>query len=253
MTEVIICGIGGKMGGMLYEVSKGSSGIKIVAGVDKFCGCAYDFPVYASFDECREKYDAVIDFSRPDALDGILAYCIKNKTPAVLASTGYSAAQKNQIEKAAEIIPIFQSSNMSLGINLLCELVKKAALILGNDFDIEIIEKHHNKKVDAPSGTALTLANSINSVYGGSKQYVYGRHGASAKRTADEIGIHAIRGGSIAGEHDVMFIGNDEIITLSHTAASKQVFAEGAFKAAKFICKKPAGMYSMSDLFKLSI
>lgn len=250
MTEVIICGIGGKMGRVLYEMAKTRDDVKIVAGIDKFSSESFEFPVFKSFEDCTVRCGAVIDFSRPEALDGILGYCIKNHTPAVLAVTAYGTEHKKKIEKAANEIALFQSSNMSLGINLLNELVKKAAQFLGENYDIEIIEKHHNKKADAPSGTALTLANSINSVFDGKKKYVYGRHGAEEKRTSDEIGIHAVRGGTIAGDHDVMFIGNDEIITLSHTAASKHIFAEGSYKAAKFICGKPAGLYSMNDLIK---
>ena len=251
MTNIIICGIGGKMGRMLFDTAQEIKDINIVGGVDKYCGFNYDFPVFENFDNCNILCDAVIDFSRPEALKDILPYCIKNKIPAVLASTGYDNNHNKMIEEASKKVAIFQSSNMSLGVNLLCELIKHAAKFL-DGFDIEIIEKHHNKKVDSPSGTALTLANSVNSVFDGRKKYVYGRHSMSQKRQSDEIGIHAIRGGSVVGEHDVLFLGNDETVTLSHKAQSKSVFAEGALKASQFIKNKPAGIYSMNDMLNIN-
>jgi 4-hydroxy-tetrahydrodipicolinate reductase len=247
MTDIIICGIGGNMGRMLYNAVVQSDEFKIVAGVDKYCGEKYGFPVYKDFD-FAEKCHAVIDFSRPEALPQILNYCVKNGTPAVLATTGYGGEDYKLIEKASRDVAIFQSSNMSLGVNLLNQLVKKAAEFLPASFDIEIIEKHHNKKADSPSGTALTLANSINSVFEGKRKYVYGRHSANEKRQSGEIGIHAVRGGTVAGEHQVHFFGNDEIITLSHTALSKSIFAQGALKAAQFIKDKKRGLYTMYDM-----
>lgn len=246
MTNIIICGIGGSMGKVLYEAVTACGGINIVAGVDKFCDRKYDFPVYKDFN-IQEKCDVVIDFSRPEALPQILQYCEKNNTPAVLACTGYGSEENKMIEKACQNVAVFQSSNMSLGVSLLNELVKKAAEFLP-DFDIEIIEKHHNKKADSPSGTALTLANSINSVFDGKRRYVYGRHSVNEKRESADIGIHSVRGGTVSGEHQVHFFGNDEIITLSHTALSKKIFAEGAIKAAHFIKDKKRGLYTMYDM-----
>jgi len=250
MTNVIICGIGGKMGRMLKERADSLDNINIVAGVDKFCNADYNFPIFKDFDSCNILCDAVIDFSRPEALKQILAYSVKNKIPAVLCSTGYENEHKKMIEQASKGVAIFQSSNMSLGVNLISELIKRAAEFL-EGFDIEIIEKHHNKKVDSPSGTALSLANSINSVFDGRKKYVYGRHSLNEQRQTDEIGIHSIRGGTVVGEHDVVFLGNDEVVTISHCALSKNVFVEGAFKAAEFISGKTAGIYSMNDMLNI--
>jgi 4-hydroxy-tetrahydrodipicolinate reductase len=248
-TNIIICGIGGKMGKMLVETAKDFKDIKIVAGVDRYCAEKYNFPVFEDFSECNVSCDVVIDFSRPEALESIINYCAKNRTPVILACTGYQDSHRKQIEKASAEFAVFHSSNMSLGINLLSELVKKAAEAL-EGFDIEIIEKHHNKKADSPSGTALTLANSINSVFKEKKNYIYGRHSLNAPRKSDEIGIHAVRGGTLAGEHDVLFMGNNEVITLSHSAQTRVVFAEGALKAALYMKGKQKGLFSMSDMIK---
>ena len=191
---------------------------------------------------------SVIDFSSVSLLDGILDYAVKNKIPAVLATTGYSDEQIAKIKKSAEIVPIFFTFNMSIGVNLLCSLAKKAAAVLGTDFDVEIIEKHHNLKVDAPSGTAIMLANAVNEQFGDSYNYEYDRHSKRAKRPKNEIGIHSVRGGTIVGQHDVIFAGRDEVITLSHEATSKEVFAVGAIRAAKFIASKKYGLYDMNDI-----
>ncbi|MBR6923450.1 MAG: 4-hydroxy-tetrahydrodipicolinate reductase, partial [Oscillospiraceae bacterium] len=186
----------------------------------------------------------------PALLDALLEYSSKTGTPVVYATTGYTDEQIDKIKEAAETSPVFFSWNMSMGINLLVELSKKAAAFLGDQFDIEILEKHHNRKLDAPSGTALMLANGINEVFDGEKEYVYDRHSVRKKREKKEIGISAIRGGTIVGEHDIIFAGNDEVITLSHSAASRRVFAVGSINAALFLKGKPAGMYDMSDVFK---
>ena len=247
--DIIICGIGGRMGTAVYEAACVAPGVNVVAGVDKRCEGSFGYPVYPGFDQCKERCDVVIDFSRPDALEQIISYCERTGAAAVLATTGYTQQHREMIEKAAEKIPILQSSNMSLGINLLTELVRKAAEALP-DFDIEIVEKHHNRKVDAPSGTALMLAESVNSAFSGKKKYIFGRHSSNEPRTKEEIGIHAIRGGTVAGVHDVMFLGNDEIVTLSHTALSRRIFEEGALKAAFFLKDKSPGLYSMRDLFR---
>lgn len=247
MIRVLICGALGRMGANIREMLSGDGEAKAVCGVDPRGDMTGEFPVYPSFDKVKEDIDVIIDFSSPAALSDELSYAIKNGVPAVIASTGYTPEQLEEIKAASEKVAIFRTANFSLGINLLCELVKKAAETLGEKFDIEIIEKHHSQKVDAPSGTALMLADSANSAFGGSKPYVNGREGIVGKR-GNEIGIHAVRGGTIVGEHEVLFCGEDEIISLSHSARSKKVFAAGAIKAAKWLAGKKAGHYDMKDL-----
>lgn len=253
MTEIIICGIGGKMGSALTMRAAEIGGIKIVAGVDRFAGGSFGCPVFKSFADCTVPCDVVIDFSRPEALGDILGYCHKTGAAAVLASTGYSKDDLELIENQSKLLTLFKSPNMSVGVSLVTELCKKAAEFLGESYDIEIIEKHHNKKVDAPSGTALSIADSINSVFYGKKNYIYGREGTNESRQSSEIGIHAVRGGNIAGEHEVLFIGNDEVITISHSATSKQIFADGALRAAHFLKGRPSGLYSMKDVVDICI
>lgn len=248
MTNIAICGANGKMGKTIYSCVKDRDDCKVIAGIDLFTEQYADFPIVASPAELPVKPDVIIDFSNPASLDGLLEYCLATGTPIVVASTGYSQEQISQIKAASEQIPVFFTFNMSLGINLLVQLAKKAAEVLGDRFDIEIVEKHHNQKIDAPSGTAIMLANAINETLDNSKQYVYDRHSRRAKREKNEIGMHAIRGGTIVGEHDVIFAGNDEVITLSHSAASKTVFAEGSVKAAIYLKDKPAGLYDMQML-----
>ncbi len=248
MTNIAICGANGKMGKTIYNCVKDRDDCKVIAGIDLFTEQYADFPIVASPAELPVKPDVIIDFSNPASLDGLLEYCLATGTPIVVASTGYSQEQISQIKSASEQIPVFFTFNMSLGINLLVQLAKKAAEVLGDRFDIEIVEKHHNQKIDAPSGTAIMLANAINETLDNSKQYVYDRHSRRAKREKNEIGMHAIRGGTIVGEHDVIFAGNDEVITLSHAAASKTVFAEGSVKAAIYLKDKPAGLYDMQML-----
>ncbi len=248
MTNIAICGANGKMGKTVYNCIKDRDDCKVVAGIDLYTEQYADFPIVASPAELPEKPDVIIDFSNPASLDGLLNYCLSTGTPIVVASTGYSDDQITKIKAASEQIPVFFTFNMSLGINLLVQLAKKAAEVLGDRFDIEIVEKHHNQKLDAPSGTAIMLANAINETLDNSKHYVYDRHSRRQKREKSEIGMHAIRGGTIVGEHDVIFAGNDEVITLSHSAASKTVFAEGSIKAAVFLKDKPAGLYDMQML-----
>lgn len=248
MTKIVICGANGKMGRIIYDCISSRNDAKVVAGVDLSTQQYADFPIYDSPDKIIEKPDAIIDYSHPNSLDGILKYALLNGTAIVLATTGYSDEQILKIKKAAEQIPVFFTFNMSLGINLLVELAKKTASVLGNRFDVEIIEKHHNQKIDAPSGTAIMLANAVNNVFDNSCNFVYDRHSQRKKREKNEIGIHSVRGGSIVGEHEVIFAGNDEVITLSHSAASKTVFAEGSINAALFLKGKPAGLYDMSNL-----
>ena len=248
MTDIVICGANGKMGKNVYNCIASRDDCRVVAGIDIFTEKYADFPIVASPSELAEKPDVIIDFSNPVSLDGLLTYCLSTGTPIVIASTGYSDEQIARIKAASEQIPVFFTFNMSVGINLLVNLAKKAAEILGDRYDIEIVEKHHNQKIDAPSGTAIMLANAINETFDNSKQYVYDRHSRRQKREKCEIGMHAIRGGTIVGEHDVIFAGNDEVITLSHSAASKMVFAEGSVKAAIFLKDQPAGMYDMQML-----
>ncbi len=247
MLKAILVGASGKMGGNITDCAAADTEIEIVAGVDKV-NIGQKYPVFADFEAINLKADVIIDFSHVSLLDSLLDYAIKSNTPVVIATTGYSAEQIKKIKAAAKIIPVFFTFNMSIGVNLLCSLAKKAASVLGGDFDVEIIEKHHNLKIDAPSGTAIMLANAVNSQFNDSYSYEYDRHSKRAKRPKNEIGIHSIRGGTIVGEHDVIFAGRDEVITLSHSATSKEVFAVGAIRAAKFIASKKPGLYDMNDV-----
>ncbi|MBR4319055.1 MAG: 4-hydroxy-tetrahydrodipicolinate reductase [Oscillospiraceae bacterium] len=247
-VKILISGASGKMGHAVAAAVSEREDCIISAGIDLKTDAYADFNIYQNFSELPEKPDVIIDFSNPAALDNLLNYCLVNGVPCVLATTGYSEEQISQIKKASESIPVFFSFNMSLGINLLVQLAKKATSILGNQFDIEIVEKHHNQKLDAPSGTALMLADAINSSLDNQYHYVYDRHSRRQKREKSEIGLHAIRGGTIVGEHDIIFAGHDEVITLSHSAASKEVFAVGAVNAAVFLKDQKAGMFDMSAL-----
>lgn len=248
--NILIWGLGGKMGKIVKSIVDETEGLTLVGGVDKFADpTQFNVPVFRNAIEINTKVDVLIDFSRPDALTEILSYATSNKVACVLCTTGYSDEQENQIKEVSKIIPIFRSSNMSIGVNLMVELCKKAAQLLGNDFEVEIIEQHHNQKVDAPSGTALTIANAINEEFNNSKTFIYGRSSKNQKRDRNEIGIHAVRGGTIVGKHDALFIGQDEIVTIAHEAQSKAVFAKGAVRAAIFIGQnKEAGLYNMKDL-----
>lgn len=250
MVTVTVSGANGKMGKVIASVISGRDDCKIISGIDIAASEGGAFPVYSKPGELTEKPDVIIDFSHPSALDGLLEYCLSTGTAAVLATTGYNESDIAKIKKAAEQIPVFFTFNMSLGINLLCKLAKTAAEILGGQFDIEIVEKHHNQKIDAPSGTAIMLANAVNETLDNKYQYVYDRHSQRKKRNKNEIGMHSIRGGTIVGEHDIIFAGRDEVITLSHSAASKEVFAVGAVNAAVFLAGKPAGLYDMAGLLE---
>lgn len=249
MIKAILCGASGRMGRFIAEAAKRDGEIKIVAGVDPFFS-ETDFPITKTFAEMKADADVLIDFSNPAVLDGLLDYALEKRIPAVLATTGYSEEQIGKIKKASEQIPVFFSFNMSLGVNLITALAKYAASVLGSDFDIEIIEKHHNQKLDAPSGTAIMLANAVNSVFDDTMHYEYDRHSRRAKRPKNEIGIHSVRGGTIVGEHEVIFAGNHEVITVSHAAESREVFATGAVRAAKFLAGQKPGMYDMSSMMK---
>jgi 4-hydroxy-tetrahydrodipicolinate reductase len=250
MTRIIITGANGKMGKVIQSVVAARDDCQVVAGVDLNTESDGSFPIYKSLSEVTEKADAVIDFTNPVLLDDLLDFSSKTSIPLVIATTGYDDEQKKKIEEASKESPIFFTYNMSLGINLLASLAQKATEILGNDFDIEIVEKHHNQKIDAPSGTALMLADAICEVTPNPMKYEYDRHSKREKRTKNEIGLHAVRGGTIVGEHEIIFAGRDEIITLSHSARSKEVFAVGAVNAAVYMSGKPAGLYDMSELVK---
>ena len=245
--KAIINGYSGTMGQVLTKCILADEEVELVAGVSPVHHDANDqFSTYSSFAEVKEEADVVIDFSNPLALDGILEYCLNTKTPVVLATTGYNDEEMAKIHEAAKQIPIFLSFNMSLGVNILLKLVKEAAKNLAG-FDIEIIEKHHNKKVDSPSGTAVMIANAVKEVREQS-EFIYGRHGRTGKRQQNEVGIHAVRGGTIVGEHSAIFAGNDEILEINHSARSKNVFAEGAIAAAKYLVNQEAGFYNMDDM-----
>lgn len=249
MIKVLLVGIGGRIGSTLSEAIKKDNNFELVWGIDKFADSSrFTVPVSKDFSSCNVKPDIIIDFSRPDAAEEIACYALANQVPVVFATTGYSQAEEEIVLRASKKIPVFRSANMSLGVNLLVELSKQTAKFLGNAYDVEIIEQHHNTKADSPSGTALTLANAINEEFQNKKRYVCGREGKSCLRSQEEIGIHAVRGGTVVGKHDVQFMGADEIITLSHEAQSKQVFAYGALRAAEFLQNKSAGLYSMQDI-----
>jgi 4-hydroxy-tetrahydrodipicolinate reductase len=239
------------MGRAITQSCRYNENMTIVAGVDAVVNVDNDYPVYADIFDVKETVDIIIDFSHPKVLNVILKYALEKSLPLVIATTGHSDEQKDMIEKAASSIPILLSANMSLGINLMVDLVKRATKLLHGSFDIEIIEKHHNQKIDAPSGTALLIADAVNSTLAGNEmKYVYDRHSSMQKRTRDEIGIHSIRGGTITGEHTIIFAGNDEMIEIKHTAVSKSLFAEGALKAASFLYDKTPGYYKMQDIFE---
>ena len=247
MLKIILSGCNGKMGRVITDIINKRNDASIVAGIDLDISQNGPFPVFNSFNDITVEADVIVDFSNPAVLSRMLEYAKAKKLGAVIATTGFSDEQIESIKAASTEIPVFFSFNMSLGINLLAELCRKAATIL-DGFDIEIIEKHHNQKIDAPSGTALLLANEINNELNGKMSYEYDRHSKREKRTSTEIGIHAVRGGTIVGEHEVIFAGRDEIITLSHSARSKEVFAVGAVNAAFFLRNKTPSMYSMKEL-----
>ncbi len=249
MVKMIMHGCNGAMGRTITELVAAQKDILIVAGVDKNLEFKQDYPVYNSLEEVKEEADVIVDFASATAVDHLLDYCVKKKMPVVLCTTGLSKEQVEKISETAKETAVLRSANMSLGINLLLKLVKEAAKTLAvSDFDIEIVEKHHNQKLDAPSGTALALADSINEALNNEYHYEYDRSKRHEKRDEKEIGISAVRGGSIVGEHDVIFAGKDEVVTFSHTAYSKAIFGKGAIEAAKFLAGKPAGLYNMSDV-----
>lgn len=247
MIKAILSGASGKMGSYVAACAANDKEIQIVAGVDKV-NIGSNFPVFTKFSDINVEADIIIDFSHISVLDDLLTYAVEKNIPVVIATTGYTPEQTEAIKKAAKKIPVFFTFNMSIGVNLIASLAKKAASILGEDFNIEIVEKHHNQKIDAPSGTAIMLANAVNSVFDDTFNYEYDRHSKRQKRPINEIGIHSVRGGTIVGEHDVIFAGHDEVVTISHSAQSKEVFASGSVKAAKFLYGKKAGLYDMNSI-----
>lgn len=251
MIKVLMHGCNGKMGQVVSRMVDETEGMELAAGVDRFLGRENPYPVFESVEACDVPVDVVIDFSNAAAVDGLLDYCVNRRLPVVLCTTGLSEAQLEKVEKAAEQIAVLKSANMSMGINLLMKLLKDAAKVLAPaGYDIELVERHHNQKVDAPSGTALALADSVNEALDHEYTYVYDRSQYRKKREEKEIGISAVRGGTIVGEHEVIFAGMDEVIEFKHTAYSRSVFGKGAVEAAKFLAGKTAGMYDMSDVIQ---
>ncbi len=249
MTRVIMHGCNGKMGQMITSIIAEDPEVEIVAGIDVSNHIVNTYPVFADIAECDVEADVVIDFCIASAIDGLLDYCTARQIPCVLCTTGLSEAQLVKVEETSKTVAVLKSANMSLGVNMLLKIVKEAAATLAPaGFDIEIVEKHHNLKVDAPSGTALALADSINEEFDNAYDYIYDRSQVRQKRSKQEIGISAVRGGTIVGDHDIIFAGSDEVVTLSHRAYSKAVFAKGAVQAAKFLKGKPAGRYDMKDV-----
>ena len=252
MVKIAITGANGKMGKVIANLIAQRDNCTVIAGIDLNDTPNGSFPIVKYPAELTEKPDVIIDFSHPSALDDLLSYCTINNVPLVAATTGYTADEIAKIKKTAEQIPIFFTFNMSLGINLLVELGKRAVNVLGGQYDIEIVEKHHNQKKDAPSGTAIMIAEALNGELDNKMKYVYDRHNVRKARETNEIGMNAIRCGTIVGEHDIIFAGHDEVITLSHSAGSKEVFANGSINAAIFLSGKESGLYDMSDLLQNS-
>lgn len=248
MIDIILTGALGRMGRFITAKVSELEGFNITAAVDITKDDSYSYPLYSALSDIPEPKGVIVDFSNHALTSELLEYAEKNNIPCVISTTGHTEDEKKRIIEASKKIPIFYSYNMSIGINLITELAKKAAALLCESFDIEIVEKHHNKKLDAPSGTALMIADGISEVLEEKPEYVYDRSSVRRERSKQEIGISSIRGGTIVGEHDVIFAGYNEVITLSHHAASREVFAMGAIRAAEFLAYKPAGMYNMKNL-----
>lgn len=251
MVKAIMHGCNGHMGRVITDIIKNTEGIELVAGIDKYTKVPNEYPVFENIGACDVEADVIIDFSNAAAADELLGYCVEKQVPVVLCTTGLSEEQLAKVEESAKKVAVLKSANMSLGINLLLKILQDATKVLSPaGYDIELVEKHHNQKLDAPSGTALALADSINEVMGNEYEYVYDRSQVRKKRDAKEIGISAVRAGTIVGEHEVIFAGTDEVIEFKHTAYSRSVFAKGAVEAGKFLAGQPAGMYDMGDVIQ---
>jgi len=251
MIKAIINGCNGRMGKAVTELAAQSETLRLVAGIDIFAGNdPLPYPYFSSLDDCHEQADVIIDFSRPEGLPGVVKWAVEHNCALLIATTGLSEEDMALLKAASATIPVLQSANLSLGINLMLELLPKMAAFLGEGYDVEIIEMHHNTKVDSPSGTAYALANAVADSYEEPREFVHGRHTLSQRRAHNEIGIHAVRGGTLCGEHQVHFIGTDEVIEIKHTAYSRRVLAAGALRAAEFAAVQQPGMYRMADMFK---
>jgi 4-hydroxy-tetrahydrodipicolinate reductase len=249
MIKAILNGCNGKMGRVVSEEVSKAPDIEIVAGIDKNTEASpFGYPVFESIDKADVKADLIIDFSRPESIPDMVSYTVRTKTALMVATTGLDKEHTEQLERAAETVPVFHTANMSLGVNVVKDVCCRVASVLADNFDIEVIEFHHNQKADAPSGTALMLAKAIKGTVSESKEFIYGRTPESGKRQAKEIGIHALRGGTMPGEHSVLFAGPDEIIEIRHLALSRKIFALGALRAARFIVGKRPGMYNMDSI-----
>ena len=247
MTNILLCGCSGRMGAVVSDMAAADDNVKIVCGVDVLGEASGAYPAYETLGDCKEDADVVVDFSNPAVFDELLAFCVDRKMPLVICTTGLSEDQLAAIDKAAEKIAILRSANMSVGINVMIKLLRQIAPYMSEaGYDIEIVEKHHNQKLDAPSGTALALAEAANEE--GKLEYVYDRSQVRQKRDKKELGISAVRGGTIVGTHEVIFAGEDEVITFEHMAYSRKLFAKGALEAAKFLAGRKPGMYSMQDV-----
>lgn len=251
MVRAIMHGCNGRMGQVVSGLVKEDAGIEFVAGIDSYTEKKNDYPVFAKISDCDVEADVIIDFSNAAAVDDLLDYCVEKQVPVVLCSTGLSEEQLEKVEEASKKVAVLKSANMSLGINLLLKLLQNATKVLAPaGYDIELVERHHNQKLDAPSGTAIALADSINESMDNAYEYVYDRSQVRKKRDAKEIGISAVRGGTIVGEHEVIYAGTDEVIEFKHTAYSRTVFGKGAVEAAKFLAGKAAGRYDMADVIQ---
>jgi 4-hydroxy-tetrahydrodipicolinate reductase len=249
MIKMIMHGCNGRMGRTIEELVRDDDAIEIVAGIDAFGDIPHEFPVFRSLDECNVKGDVIVDFSNASAVDGLINFCAVHRIPVVLCSTGLSEQQLEKVKEASSKVAVLKSANMSVGVNVLLKVLKDISPILAAaGFDIEIVEKHHNQKLDAPSGTAIALADSINESLDNEYEYVYDRSSRREKRPQKEIGISAVRGGTIVGDHDVIFAGRDEVVTISHRAYSRAIFGKGAIEAAKFLAGKAPGLYDMSEV-----
>ncbi len=249
MVKAMMHGANGKMGRVISQICNEDAGIELVCGIDISENNELGYPVFTGFDKCNVKPEVIIDFSAAVAVDALLDYAERENIPVVLCTTGLSEAQLAKVREVSKKVAVLKSANMSLGINTIIKLLADATNVFAPaGFDVEIVEKHHNQKVDAPSGTALALADAVNNARGGEYEYVYDRSSVRKKRDKKELGISAVRGGNIVGEHEVIFAGLDEVIEIKHTAYSKSVFAKGAVEAAKFLAGKPAGLYDMADV-----